>query len=78
MWLIQIQRGKMKSVKELKSLGDDALKSRIAELNKELMKLNAQVAIGTVPKSPGIIRKSKRMIARILTILNERRIKAKV
>jgi len=62
----------MKSVKEIRSLSDDALKSRVAELRKELMKLNAQVATGTIPKSPGAIRKSKRTIARALTILNER------
>ena len=67
----------MKAVKELRSLTDDALKSRITELKKELMKYYAQVAIGTVPKNPGIIRKDKRMIARILTLLNERRLKPK-
>lgn len=68
----------MKVLKEIRLLGEDALKSRLSELRKELMKLNAQVAIGTVPKNPGLIRKSKRTIARILTILNERRLKAKV
>jgi ribosomal protein L29 len=68
----------MKSVKDLKALSEDALKARMAELRKELMKFNAQVAIGTVPKNPGAIRKNKRMIARALTILNERRTKAKV
>ena len=67
----------MKSVKEIRTLSDDALKSRIAELRKDLMKSNAQVAIGTIPKNPGAIRKSKRMIARILTILNERRLAQK-
>ncbi|MBI2550681.1 50S ribosomal protein L29 [Candidatus Woesearchaeota archaeon] len=67
----------MKVVKELRPLADDALKSRITELKKELMKYNAQVAIGTVPKNPGAIRKDKRMIARILTLLNERRLKPK-
>lgn len=67
----------MKIMKELKSLGEDALKSRLAEVRKELMKLNAQVAIGTVPKSPGAIRKGKRTIARINTVLNERRLKTR-
>lgn len=67
----------MKSVKEIRTLGEDALKSRIAELRKELMKYNAQVAIGTIPKNPGAIRKSKRMVARILTVLSERRLAPK-
>lgn len=68
----------MKLVKELRSLSEEGLKSRLAELRKELMKYGAQVAIGTVPKNPGAIRKGKRTIAKILTILNERRIKTKV
>ncbi len=67
----------MKSVKDLRSLGDEALKARMAELRKELMKHNAQVAIGTIPKNPGAIRKNKRIVARVLTILNERREKPK-
>ena len=71
-------RLKMKAVKELSSLSEDALKARIAELKKGLMKYNAQVAIGTVPKNPSGIRNIKRSVARILTILNERRLKAKV
>ena len=68
----------MKSVNDLRALSDEALRSKAAELRKELMKFNAQVAIGTVPKSPGTIRNIKRTIARVLTILNERRVKAKI
>ncbi|HIG98294.1 TPA: 50S ribosomal protein L29 [Candidatus Woesearchaeota archaeon] len=64
-------------MKELRALGDVELKARIAELGKELMKFGAQVATGTVPKSPGKIRKSRRMVARALTILQERRLKVK-
>lgn len=67
----------MKAMKELKALSEDALKSRVAELRKELMKYNAQVAIGTIPKNPGAIRRSKRMIARIFTIINSRRLNPK-
>ncbi len=67
----------MKAMKELKALGDAALKSRMAELRKELMKYNAQVAIGTIPKNPGAIRRGKRMIARIFTIINSRRAEPK-
>ena len=68
----------MKSVSDIRALSDEALRSKVAEFRKELMKLNAQVAIGTVPKSPGTIRNVKRSIARVLTILNERKVKAKV
>jgi large subunit ribosomal protein L29 len=68
----------MKAVKDLRALNDDALRSRMSELSKELMKHNAQVAMGTVPKNPGVIRKVKRSLARVKTILNERRLKAKI
>ncbi len=44
------------------------LNEKIAEMKKELVKLNAQVAIGTALKNPGQIKKIKKTIARILTI----------
>ena len=48
------------------------LESKSIELKKELMKVNSQIAIGTLPKSPGKVKEMKRTIAKILTI---RRIK---
>ncbi|MBI2137697.1 50S ribosomal protein L29 [Candidatus Woesearchaeota archaeon] len=65
----------MKSVKELDSLKDDALDSRVVELGKELMKFRSQVAAGTIPKNPGRIRAVKRTIARIYTIKTRRKAK---
>jgi large subunit ribosomal protein L29 len=62
----------MKAVKELNKLKEDALKGRISELNKELMKLRSQVASGTVPKNPGRIKVIKKTIARIHTITTVR------
>ncbi len=62
-----------KTMKELSNLNDEGLQGKLAELQKELMKDYAQVATGTIPKNPGQIRRSKRTIARILTILNQRR-----
>jgi ribosomal protein L29 len=41
------------------------------ELRKELMKENAQVAIGTVPKNPRKLRNAKKTIARIELILSQ-------
>jgi len=63
----------MKSVKELTALKDDAIDTRLTDLRKELMKLNSQVAAGTIPKSPGRIKLVKRTIARIHTIKTQRR-----
>lgn len=68
----------MKPVSDMRALSDEALRAKVADLRKELMKFNAQVAVGTVPKSPGLSRNIKRSIARALTILNERRVKVKV
>lgn len=54
--------------KELKVLNEFELESKTVELKKELMKLNSQIAIGTVPKNPGKVREIKKTIAKILTI----------
>ena len=48
------------------------LGNKLIELKKELMKLNSQIAIGTVPKSPGKVKEIKRTIAKILSINNEK------
>ena len=44
----------------------------MTELKKELMKINSQIAIGTLPKSPGKLREMKSTIAKILTIKHEK------
>ncbi|MBR9690080.1 50S ribosomal protein L29 [Candidatus Woesearchaeota archaeon] len=60
-------------IKELRSLGEKELNSKIEEIRKELMKLNAQIATGTTPKSPGQIKNYKKTIAKIYTLLEEKR-----
>ena len=59
--------------KELRGMKDDELRDKLTEVRKELMKINSQIAVGTVPESPGKVRQIKKTIARMLTILNERR-----
>ena len=56
-------------IKEIESMGEKELKSKLEELKKELIKHNAQIATGTNPKSPGQVRVIKKTIARILTVL---------
>ncbi len=58
--------------KELRNMGETELKQKIVELHKELMKDNAQVAIGTIPKNPGKLRLAKKTIARIKTVLAQK------
>ena len=48
------------------------LENKIVELKKELMKINSQIAIGTIPKSPGKVKEIKRTIAKILTVKHEK------
>ncbi|MBS3147868.1 50S ribosomal protein L29 [Candidatus Woesearchaeota archaeon] len=64
--------------KELRTLSPQDLQQKMQEMYKELMKDNAQVATGTIPKSPGKIRNQKRTIARIKTLLAQKEAKAKV
>lgn len=62
----------MASIKknQLKELTIDTANKKLAELRMELMKLNAKVAIGTNIESPGMIKSTKRNIAKLLTIIN--------
>ena len=63
--------------KELRAINELDLENKIIELKKELMKINSQIAIGTVPKSPGKVKEMKRTIAKILTIKNDKTSKQK-
>lgn len=62
-------------VKELKLMNDQDLENKLNELRKELMKINSQIAIGTLPKNPGKVKEFKRTIAKILTIRNQKEVK---
>ena len=58
--------------KELMAMNGIDLENKIIELKKELMKVNSQIAIGTLPKSPGKVKEMKKTIAKILTIKNNK------
>ena len=60
-------------IKDLRSMSEADLKSKLAELRKELIKHNAQIATGTTPKSPGQVREIKKTIAKIMTIVEAQR-----
>ena len=59
--------------KELRVMNELELDNKVVELKKELMKVNSQIAIGTLPKSPGKVKDLKKTIAKILTIKNQKR-----
>jgi len=56
---------------ELKTMSKDGMNNKLTELRKELMKLNAQVAIGTVPENAGKLKVIKKTIAKLNTKLTE-------
>ena len=58
-------------LKEIRNLEKNAFDEKIAEMKKELVKINAQVAIGTTLKNPGHAKQIKKTIARMLTIQHE-------
>jgi large subunit ribosomal protein L29 len=59
--------------KELKNMSKEDLNRNLVELRKELLKFNSQIATGTIPKNPGQIKNAKKTVARILTILNQKK-----
>ncbi len=56
--------------KELSALSTEELKKKLTELAKELMKENTQISTGTVPKSPGKLKTTKKTIAKIKDLLS--------
>jgi len=62
----------MKITKELRALSPKEIDEKLGEFKKELLKLNAQVAGGAVASNPGQIKKTKKNIARILTLVKEK------
>lgn len=58
--------------KELHQMSAGDLKLKVADLKKDLIKHNAQVALGANVKNSMAIRNLKKDIARVLTILSEK------
>lgn len=58
---------------DLRKLKDEELKEKLFELKAELVKLKSAAKRGTLRKETGKIRAIRRDIARILTIINERK-----
>lgn len=62
-------------VKEIRSTDKNTLNEKLLELKKELVKVKAQVALGSALKNPGQVGKIKKTMARILTIQNQKYLK---
>lgn len=60
-----------KKSKAIRQMGNEQAIEKLAGLRKELLKANSQIAVGTVPESPGRVKQIKKEIARIFTIISE-------
>lgn len=63
----------MRALKELRSKSDEELIEELQELKTELRNLRTKIRSGGAVENSGQLRNIKRTIARILTILNERK-----
>lgn len=61
--------------KEIQGMSDEDLNKKLEELRKELIKENSQIATKTMPKNPGGVKNTKKIIAQILTEKTKRRTK---
>jgi len=62
----------------LREMNDHDLEDNLIELNADLAKLRSEGAKGTLKKESASIRWARRDIARILTLINERKIEKRV
>ena len=58
--------------RDVLSLDPSEYQSKLDEFRKELVKLNAQANAGTAMKNPGLLKLTKKNIARILTVMNQK------
>ena len=52
---------------EFKNMDVKGMEDKMRELRMELIKVNAQIAVGTTPEKPGRVKQIKRTIARLNT-----------
>ncbi len=58
---------------EIRDMSIDEMEERIQELELELSKENGKIAVGGFPDDEGRMKEIKRTVARIKTIMNEKR-----
>ncbi len=57
---------------EFKQMNEGTAKEKMNDLKKELIKINSQIAMGTLPQSPGRIKEIKRTVAKLNMILHKK------
>lgn len=53
-------------------MNESDMGNKMMEMKKELMKINSQIAIGTIPKNPDKVKNIKKTLAQIFTIRNQK------
>ncbi|MEK6863118.1 MAG: 50S ribosomal protein L29 [Nanoarchaeota archaeon] len=62
----------MKVMKELLGMSASELQNRLREFKKELLKFKIEVGAGTGTASSGKVKRTKKNIARVLTVLKQK------
>ena len=62
-----------RKMKELRDLNDEDLQGRLSEYRRELLRLRTLSIRGTIAKESGKIKEFKKNVARIETILTEKK-----
>lgn len=57
---------------EIRAMDSKSMSDKITELNGELIRINAQIAMGTLPENPGRIKEIRKTIARLKTIKKDK------
>ncbi len=63
---------------DLKQMDEKTLDERLKDLKLELVRINAQISMGTMPEKPGRIKEIRKTIARIITKKNNGRLRNQV
>jgi ribosomal protein L29 len=61
----------------MRKLNDKDLESKYQEARTDLVRLEAHAARGSLRKESGSLKNARRNVARLLTVINERRAKTK-
>jgi large subunit ribosomal protein L29 len=62
----------MLKVEEIRNLGEDEILEKVSQLKKQLMQYRFQSKTGKLERQ-GVIAETKRDIARLLTVMNEKK-----
>ena len=60
------------NIRSIREMNAEERRSKLKDMREELMHARGQAAMGGAPPSPGKIRAMRSVVARILTVMNEK------